>query len=188
MQDVWRIRVPCDQQMITHCASRWYQLRGASLPPSMIIDTGPASPCRIAIMAVENDHYVLTVAGPSSPPVDGEQFDQLLGDLLQQPVAATIAASQPAGPVIISATAQIRRHFDQSDRMPPNVVAVGDSFYSPHPLEDRGFEIAVLEASVLWQLLREPHPYADNGQPGELPRRYFRAAAKIVDSGWVLGA
>jgi hypothetical protein len=40
----------------------------------------------------------------------------------------------------------------------------------------------------LWQLLGEQHSYADNGQPTELARRYFRAVAKIVDDAWMVGA
>ena len=188
MEESWPIHIPCDRQMINQYASRLYRPRGDPRMPSMIIDLRPAHPCRTAITAVENDHYVVTVAGPSSPQVDAEQYDQLLRDLLPQHVAAAVVASRPAGPVIISASAQIRRHFDQADRLPSNVVALGDSLCSFDPLVGRGLEVAVLEATVLRQLLCEPHPYADNGQPGALPRRYFRAAAKIVDGERVLGA
>ena len=188
MEELWRIHIPCDRQVITQYASRLYQPRGDPRMPSRIIDLRPAHPYRTAITAVENDHYVVTVAGPSSPRVDAEQFDQLLRDLLPQHVAAAVVASRPAGPVIISASAQIRRHFDQAERLPSNVIALGDSLCSCDPLVGRGFEVAILEASVLSQLLCEPHLYADNGQPSELPRRYFRAAATIVDGEWVLGA
>ena len=72
--------------------------------------------------------------------------------------------------------------------MPPNVVALGDSLCILDPLEGRGFEAAVLEASLLSQLLSMQHPYADNGQSSELSRRYFGAAAKIIGGVWVLDA
>jgi hypothetical protein len=191
MEESWRIHIPCDRQMITQHASRLYRPRGGLRLPSMIIDLRPAHPYRTAFTVVENDQYVVTVAGPNSPRVDAEEFDKLLRDLLPQQVAAAVVASRPAGPVIISASAQIRRHFDQTERLPSNVVALGGSLCSLDPHKGRGFEgfaVAILEAGVLWQLLCEPHPYATNGQPSELPRRYFRAAAKIVDGTWVLGA
>jgi flavin-dependent dehydrogenase len=182
VEDLWRIHAPSDQQMITHYASRLYQLRDGSLPATTTIDLRPPHPYRAAVMAVENGQYVVTVAGPTSPPRDGDQFDQLLRNLLPQQVAANLASGRPTGPLIMFASARIRRRFDYADRLPPNVVALGDSLCSLDLLEGRGFEAAVLEASLLSLLLGEPDPYAANGQPIELPRRYFRAAAaKIVE-------
>jgi flavin-dependent dehydrogenase len=179
VDDLWRAQIPSDQQMITHYASRLYQLRSGSLPATITIDLGPDHPYRAAVVAVENGQYVVAVAGPNSPPCDSDQFDQLLRNLLPHQVAATIADGQPAGPLIISASAGVRRHFDSADRLPPNVVAVGGSLCSLDPLEGRGFEAAVLEAGVLWRLLGEPHPYADNGQSIELSRRYFRRLVSV---------
>ena len=188
VDDLWRIHVPSDRQMITHYASRLYQLSAGSLPTATTIDRRSAQPYGAAVMAVENGQYVVTVADPNIPkipPCDGEEFDGLLRDLLPQRVAATLAGGQPAGPVIMFASASIRRRFDDADRLPPNVVAIGDSLCSLDPLDGRGFEAAVLEAGVLSLLLGEHHPDADNGQPIELPRRYFRAAAKLMDGAWV---
>jgi flavin-dependent dehydrogenase len=150
VNDLWRIHVPSDQQMITHYASRLYQLRDGLLPAATTIDLRPARPYRAAVMAVENGQHVMTIAGPTSPPRDGDQFDHLLRNLLPQQVAATIAGAQSAGPVITFASARIRRPFDYADRLPPNVVALGDSLCSFDPLEGWGFEAAVLEAGRLW--------------------------------------
>jgi ribulose 1,5-bisphosphate synthetase/thiazole synthase len=51
VNDLWRIHVPNDQQMITHYASRLYQLRDGSLPAATTIDLWPARPYRAAVMA-----------------------------------------------------------------------------------------------------------------------------------------
>jgi flavin-dependent dehydrogenase len=150
VNDLWRIHVPSDQQMIIHYASRLFQLRSGWLPAETRIDLQPAHPYWIAVMAVENGQYVATVAGASSPPHDGDKFDELLRDLLPQQVAVAIAGAQSAGPVITFASARIRRRFDYADCLPPNVVALGDSLCSFDPLEGRGFEAAVLEAGRLW--------------------------------------
>lgn len=154
VEELWGIQVPCDQQMITHYASCLYQLRAGSLPAATIIDLRPTHPYRAAVMAVENGQYVVTVAGPNTPPSGGEEFDQLLRDLLPQQVAAIIAGAQPAGPVIMFASARIRRRFDNVDHLPPNVIALGDSLCSFDPLEGRGFEAAVLEAGILLRAAR----------------------------------
>jgi 2-polyprenyl-6-methoxyphenol hydroxylase-like FAD-dependent oxidoreductase len=188
VRDLWAIFGLCDQQMTTHYASRRYQPQTGSLPAATKIDLRPARPYRAVVMAVEADQYVLTIASPNLLPDDGDQFDQLLRNLLPQQIAATVLGGQPAGPVIISASPLVRRGLDQSDRLPRNVVALGDSLCSFDPLEGQGFEAAVREAGVLSQLLGEQHPYADNGQPIELSQRYFRAAARIVDGAWTMGA
>jgi 2-polyprenyl-6-methoxyphenol hydroxylase-like FAD-dependent oxidoreductase len=144
VDDLSRTHVPCDQQMITHYASRLYQLRDGSLPAATMIDLRPAHPHRAAVMAVENDQYVVTIVDRTSPPRDRDEFDQLLRNLLPQQVAANLASGQPMGPVIRFASAPIRR-FDCADSLPPNVVALGDSLCSFDPLEGRSFEAAVLE-------------------------------------------
>lgn len=123
VDDLWRFHVPSDQQMITRYASRLYQLTTGSLPAATIIDLRAAQPYCAAVMAVENGQYVVTIADPNIPPCDSEEFDELLRDLLPQQVAAALARGQPAGPVIMSASARIRRRFDDADRLPPNVVA-----------------------------------------------------------------
>jgi hypothetical protein len=149
VEDLWGVHIPCDQQMITNYASRLYHLKAGSLSAATATDLRPARPCRAAVMAVENGQYVMTIAGPISPPRDADQFDQVLRNLLPQQVAATLASGQPAGPVIMFASARIRRRFDYADRLPPNVVALGDSLCSLDLLEGRGFEAAVLEAGRL---------------------------------------
>jgi hypothetical protein len=118
VDDLWRIQVPSDQQMITRYASRLYQLSAGSLPAATIIALRSAQPYCAAVMAVENGQYVVTIADPNIPPCDSEEFDELLRDLLPQQVAAALARGQPAGPVIMSASARIRRRFDDADRLP----------------------------------------------------------------------
>jgi flavin-dependent dehydrogenase len=146
VDDLWRIHVPSDQQMLTHYASRLFQLSAGWLPAVTRIDLRPAHPYWTAVLAVENGQYVVTVAGASSPPHDGDECDELLRNLLPQQVVAAIAGAQSAGPVITFASARIRRSFDYADRLPPNVVALGDSLCSLDPLEGRGFDAAVLKA------------------------------------------
>lgn len=188
IEDTWRIRLPSERQLITYFASRLYQTRARSLPAATTIDLRPAYSYRIALMTVENGQYVASLGAPNIPAHDGDQFDQLLSSLLPQQLAALIADSQAAGPVIIFASAGMRRRFHNADRLPGNLIALGDSLCCFDPLQGHSFEVAVRQASVLWQLLGEQHSYADNGQPTELARRYFRAVAKIVDDAWMVGA
>jgi hypothetical protein len=149
VDNLWGIQIPSEEQMITHYASRLYQRRASSLRPATTIDLGPAHPYRAAVMAVENGQYVATIAGSKSPPRDSDQFDQLLRNLLPERVAAAVARGRPAGPVIMSASARVRRYFDSAERFPPNVFAIGDSLCSSDPLEGRGFEAALVETRRL---------------------------------------
>jgi flavin-dependent dehydrogenase len=149
VDDLWHIHLPGDRQMIIHYASRRYHLRSGSLPAGTTIDLQPEHPYRVAVMAVENGQHLVTVASTSIPPRASDQFDELLRNLLPQQVATAIAGGQPVGPVIMFALARIRRRFDDADRLPPNVIALGDSLGSFDPLEGRGFEAIVLEAAEL---------------------------------------
>ncbi len=183
LDDIWRIRVPTEQEQITsHYASRLYRLPASSLPDAVVLDPRPAYPYRSVIMAVEDGNYLVTVACPGGSPFDSDQFNQLVSTVVPSTVAAPIASGRPVGPVGAARSAGIRRRrFDRTPDFPLGVVALGGSVCSFDPLYGQDFEAAVLEAAALAHSLGDQHRYGNGRRPIELPQRYFRAVTQILD-------
>jgi hypothetical protein len=182
LDDIWRIRVPSEQDQITaHYASRLYRLHADSPPEAADLDHRPNSPCRTVIMAVEDGNCLVTVACPGNSPLSSDQFDQHVSTHVPPTVAATIASGRPVGAVSAATSARIRRRFDSARHLPAGVVALGGSVCSFDPCDGQDFDVAILEAAALGRILGDQHRYGDGIQSIELPRRYFRALAQILD-------
>ena len=189
LDDIWRIRIPTEQQQISwHYASRLYQLSAGSLPDAVVVDSRPAYPYRGVIMAVEDGNYLAIVACPGSSPLNSEKFNQLLSSFGPSTVAASIASGRPVGPVSVARSSLIRRRrFDRVRDLPAGLVALGASVCSFDPFYGPDFEAAVLEAATLAQILGDQHRYGDGRFAFGLPRRYFRAVTQILDDTWQYG-
>jgi 2-polyprenyl-6-methoxyphenol hydroxylase-like FAD-dependent oxidoreductase len=71
-----------------------------------------------------------------------------------------------------------RRHrYDSLDRVPDNLVVLGDALASFNPIYGQGMSVAALEAVLLHQAL------ADGGSDGT-PERFFDRASSLVDVVW----
>jgi 2-polyprenyl-6-methoxyphenol hydroxylase-like FAD-dependent oxidoreductase len=92
-----------------------------------------------------------------------------------------VRTGDPVGePVSMRYPASVRRHYERARRLPEGHLVLGDALCTFNPIYGQGMTIAALEAGLLRRLL-------DGGTAG-LPRRFFRAAARLLDSPWSISA
>jgi 2-polyprenyl-6-methoxyphenol hydroxylase-like FAD-dependent oxidoreductase len=72
-----------------------------------------------------------------------------------------------------------RWHYEKLNRYLDGFLVVGDALCNFNPIYGQGMTVAVLEAELLGQLIA-------GGGLDALPRRFFRAAAKLLTDPWAL--
>lgn len=94
-------------------------------------------------------------------------------------IAALAEQGELVGPVMryVFAHSQ-RRRYERLHRFPARYVAMGDALASFNPIYGQGMTVAACEALALRKALA-------SGLEG-LPRRFFKAAARVIDTPWQL--
>ena len=72
------------------------------------------------------------------------------------------------------------RRYDKMAQLPDGLLVCGDAICSVNPIYGQGMTLAALEVAALRECLR--------GGASDLPRRYFRAAAKPIGVAWQMVA
>lgn len=76
--------------------------------------------------------------------------------------------------------ASLRRHWERVAHLPDGFVVVGDGICSFNPVFGQGMTVAAQESQALAVVLAGPH--------SRLARRFYRAAARLVDRPWAIAA
>jgi 2-polyprenyl-6-methoxyphenol hydroxylase-like FAD-dependent oxidoreductase len=84
-------------------------------------------------------------------------------ELLRKPVAYTFPAN-------------LRRHYERLGRFPGGYLVIGDALCSFNPIYGQGMTVAAMESEVLEDCLAEGS--------GQLAKRFFSKASKIIDLSW----
>lgn len=143
----------------------------------------PGMPRGAAMMRVENDRLELVLFGVLGQNPGTTESDMLaFADSLVIPdVAKLMREAEPLDEaVLMRYPSSVRRHAERVGRHVDGLVAVGDALCSFNPSYGQGMSVAAMEALLLRDLTRDG--------TGRLPARYYPAAAKLVDTAWVLAA
>jgi 2-polyprenyl-6-methoxyphenol hydroxylase-like FAD-dependent oxidoreductase len=132
-----------------------------------------------AMLAMEDDRWIVTLFGylGERPPTDPDGFRAWAATLAAPDVHEVISSAELLqAPVPAHFPASVRLRYERLDHFPEGYVVTGDAVCSFNPIYGQGMTVSALEALALRDCLR-------NG-PDQLGRRFFRSAAKLVDTPW----
>jgi 2-polyprenyl-6-methoxyphenol hydroxylase-like FAD-dependent oxidoreductase len=159
-------------------ASRWFRRAAGDNRGCLVTPRPPGTRFGI-VVATEGDRYLATVGSyhDEQLPDDTAGFLEFARSLPTAHIYDVVACADPIGDVdhYRFPTSQ-RRRFERMPRFPDGLLVIGDALCSFNPVFGQGITVAALEARLLGKLL------ADGG--GQLPRRFFRGAAKLIDTPW----
>jgi 2-polyprenyl-6-methoxyphenol hydroxylase-like FAD-dependent oxidoreductase len=132
-----------------------------------------------AMLAMEDDRWIVTLFGylGESPPTEPGEFADWAATLAAPDVHEVITSAELLqAPVPAHFPASVRLRYERLDRFPEGYVVTGDAVCSFNPIYGQGMTVSALEALALRDCLRDG--------AGQLGRRFFRSAAKLVDTPW----
>jgi 2-polyprenyl-6-methoxyphenol hydroxylase-like FAD-dependent oxidoreductase len=151
----------------------------------LVCGTSPPTSYRAAaVLPVEGDRWMVTLAGVHGD-VPGTTEDEVLAFArsLLSPAAAQLI--ELAGPLSSVASYRFpssqRRHYEKVARLLPGFVTLGDAACSFDPIYGQGMACAAQQADALGDTVRILGVGSE-----ELPRRFHRTAARIIDAPWAI--
>ncbi|SAL38004.1 Putative epoxidase LasC [Caballeronia arvi] len=145
-----------------------------------IVVAGSAPNWRNGVMlAQENDTWIVSTGGylGDDAPDDDQGFLAYLATLPTMEIHDVVARAEPLTDYRrYRYVSSLRRRYERLARFPKNYLAFGDAICSFNPVYGQGMTVAAEEALTLHRCLRAGST--------DLARRFFGAAAKIVDIPW----
>ena len=114
------------------------------------------------------------------PPTTDEGMAEFAATLPGPEIAEVIRVATPLNePVKMRFPRSTRRHYEKVGRYLDGFLVVGDALCTFNPTYGQGMTVAALEAELLEELVAR-------GGLQDLPRRFFAAAARLLDDPWAM--
>jgi 2-polyprenyl-6-methoxyphenol hydroxylase-like FAD-dependent oxidoreductase len=150
----------------------------------VLVTPYPGQPRAAGVFRQEGSKFVVLLAGMvgEDPPMDEAGMLAFAETLDVPEVAEVLRTSAPLDdPVKMRFPASVRHHYERLDRYLDGFLVAGDALSCFNPIYGQGMTVAALEALALNGLL-------EAGVSEGLPRRYFRAAGRLVAEAWTTSA
>lgn len=177
---------PPEDHIVMHTtyASQAMRIPSATVHEKLtVVGPAPGRPTGLFMVGYEDDVWVFTVFGMSvhTPPRDLAAMLAFAQDYAPPHVVAAAQAGEPLAPVVTHRMPSSQwRRYDKMRRLPDGLVVAGDAMCSFNPIYGQGMSVAAMDALALQKSLRRG--------TADLPRRYFRTAAKSIGVAWSLAA
>jgi len=164
-----------------HYVTRLFRRRPDDLPDAtaVIIPATPEGKRGGVMLAQEGDRWTVTLVANFCEPAPSDvrgfvEHARLIPDPL---IHQVIRRAEPIGEAEgYTFPASIRRMYEKLTRFPDRLIVIGDAICSFNPIYGQGMSVSALEALELAATV-------DDGL-SDLPRRFFKRAAAVVDVPW----
>ena len=182
------------------CRSRWS--RSMSAMPRASIAATLTTPCNGkamlvyptppvekrmgAMFGVEGDRWVVTWAAgraTTGRPMRQVSWRSCAACRPRTSTTRSLRSTPISDIVLHKLPSNLRRHYERLSRFPERFIVLGDAVCSFNPIYGQGMTSAALQALALDETLAE-----QESTLAGLPKRFFRRAAKVIDTPWAMAA
>ncbi|OHV06564.1 FAD-dependent oxidoreductase [Mycobacterium talmoniae] len=173
---------PPEDELVVQLAYTCQLLR---LPPGAVTEhfiavfPEPGRPRMFGLVEYENDTWMFGVGAMAGlkPPGGCADMCEFAADFAPAHALDAIRDAEPLGDVCHHRVPSNRwRRYDLMRRFPQGFLILGDAICSFNPIYGQGMTVAAIEALLLRDCLARGD--------ADLPRRFFRAAAKPIGVAW----
>jgi len=160
--------------------SQWLQIPAGAIHEHMVATfPKPGDATTVALLNHENGAWLMTVGvmAGDEPAEDYAGMLRLARRRLPRHILEVLETAEPVGTTAHYRTPSSRwRRYDDMPRRPAGFIVTGDAVCSFNPIYGQGMTVSALEALALRGCLQ--------AGDSELPRRFFRTSAKVVQVAW----
>lgn len=156
----------------------------------LIYNDPPRTKCISGMFPIEDNKYVVTVAGYSDekPGRDESDFHKSLDSFEQKDIVNQLKDAEPISEMRHYKLHKERRyHYQKLRNMPEGLLVMGDAFCRFDPIFGQGMSAATQAAVLLDECLKRTLVHNDNnGSINGLARLYHNKLSKLVDNPWLV--
>jgi len=148
-----------------------------------IVAAAPPNPRSGVALAVDDEHVMVTLCGAlrDYPRATHEAMKAFARSLPASDLFELLSVAEPASePQAFKYPCSKRLRYEETKTAPAGVLAFGDALCSFNPVYGQGMTVAALEAELLEQMVSRSSQ--------DLPRKFYRAAARLLDGPWAMSA